>query len=547
MSDVVLIMDQYKRFEQAEQQRQKIDPTYEANKLSELANAFGSSLRRVAIINDHDRLGFDAYKQARYEIVNTNGTRADDVHEFIARMRDELERRPPEHLLVVTDDPVFRFLLDPIAKQDDTYMKVWVLGKQVKPPFDDRKYHARLYNEIITEPKAPKVTVLLDYENLHIGLKQRGWRPDAKALIEATRQAASDLGAIVRMTAYADWKLLEQNDKRDWQRELTSIGIDTQYVLNERGKNTADMKIADAVRDLVERNANAPDAVDVIVLGTNDRDFRATVEKARERGQRIVLLAIKGGLSRHLLDLLDPKEIRYIDEYLSMKPGQQPDNATSVHPKPTDPLAGLLVNTATWLYKQGWFYADFDEVAVSVATDGTGAEQLRQAIKAGLLTCQRKVDAAGPYETIALSRKHPLAKGIQRLVEWTPKQVDYSLNTKGMPYVDTNYLCKGMTFDRQLLELGIGQQRREAEQWLALLEKAGLLVTDERTHPTTPGKLITTWCIPSPENKNATGEESKMPPEEAESLNKSSTTDEQTSPAEPAVEKQSTGLRSTVV
>lgn len=28
-------------------------------------------------------------------------------------------------------------------------MKVWVLGKQVKAPFDDRKHHARLYNEII--------------------------------------------------------------------------------------------------------------------------------------------------------------------------------------------------------------------------------------------------------------------------------------------------------------------------------------------------------------------------------------------------------------
>lgn len=40
-------------------------------------------------------------------------------------------------------------------------------------------------------------TVLFDYENLHIGLKQRGWRPDAKALIEAARQAVGDLGDIV--------------------------------------------------------------------------------------------------------------------------------------------------------------------------------------------------------------------------------------------------------------------------------------------------------------------------------------------------------------
>lgn len=118
MSDVLaLIMDQYKRFEQAEQQRQKIDPTYEANKLSELANAFGSSSRRVAIVNDYDRLGFEAYKHARYEIANMNGTRSVDVLDFIARIKDDLERRPPEHLLVVTDDPTFRFLLDPLANK----------------------------------------------------------------------------------------------------------------------------------------------------------------------------------------------------------------------------------------------------------------------------------------------------------------------------------------------------------------------------------------------------------------------------------------------
>ena len=503
MSDVVLIMDQYKRFEQAEQQHQKIDPAYEANKLSELANAFGSSLRRVAIVNDYDRPGFEAYKQARYEIVNTNGTRAEDVQGFIARMRDDLERRPHENLLVFTDDPTFRFLLDPIARQGDTHTKVWVLGKQVRAPFDDRKYHARLYNEIIPEPKVPKVTVLFDYENLHIGLKQRGWRPDAKALIEAARHAVSDLGDIVKMTAYADWKLLEQNDQRDWQRELAGMGIDTQYVLNERGKNTADMKIADAVRDLVERNAHAPDAVDVVVLGTNDRDFRATVEKARERGQRLVLLAIKGGLSRHLLDLLDPKEIRYIDEYLTMKPRQDNIGTPVAHPTPSDPLAGLLVNTAVWLRQHGWFFAPFEPLAATVASGEAGAEQLRRAVKAGVLTSQRKVDATGAYETIALSRKHSLAKGVQRLVEWAPKQVDYSLNTRKLPYVDTNYLCKGMTLDRQLQELGVGQQRREAEQWLTLLANAGLLIAEPREHPVTPGKTITTWRLPKAEDKNS--------------------------------------------
>lgn len=512
---VVLIMDQYKRFEQAEQQRQKIDPTYEANKLSELANAFGNSLRRVAIINDHDRPGFEAYKQARYEIVNTNGTRSDDIQEFIARMRDDLERRPPEHLLVVTDDPTFRFLLDPIARQGDTHMKVWVLGKQVRAPFDDRKYHARLYNEIIPEQKVPKITVLLDYENLHIGLKQRGWHPNAKALIEATREAISDLGDIVKMTAYADWKLLEQNDQRDWQRELARMGVDTQYLLNERGKNTADMKIADAVRDLVERSANAPDAVDIVVLGTNDRDFRATVEKARERGQRIVLMAIKGGLSHHLINLLDPKEIRYIDEHLKLTPAISSTSAGGEHRRreqvdrarlsqsanPNSEWTELLMRFTFLLHQKRWQWAPRKELG-SVATP----ERLQAAIDASVLKPSRPGDPKG----LALNTDESLVQAVQFFVPWISGRVGHLVETRvrtgQMQYIDGYFLHKGMLADNRCKELGIGQKPGNAEVWLEAAAKAEVLVKQRLPRFNKPGKVDTWWPLSYREDKEGSTE-----------------------------------------
>jgi hypothetical protein len=44
--------------------------------------------------------------------------------------------------------------------------------------------------------------------------------------------------------------------------------------------------------------------------------------------------------------------------------------------------------------------------------------------------------------------------------------------------------------------LGVGQNWHEAEQWLDLLARLGILDKEEREHPKVPGLFITVWWVP---------------------------------------------------
>ena len=71
-----------------------------------------------------------------------------------------------------------------------------------------------LLGALLVQFTKPRVDVRLDYENLHISLRNLGWRPDAKALIVTVKKVAQHLGIVSRIVAYADWDLLSISDKK---------------------------------------------------------------------------------------------------------------------------------------------------------------------------------------------------------------------------------------------------------------------------------------------------------------------------------------------
>jgi uncharacterized LabA/DUF88 family protein len=173
----------------------------------------------------------------------------------------------------------------------------------------------------------PRIDVRLDYENLHITLKKDlEWKPDAQALIKAVKEGVKHLGEIVRIVAYADWDKLSLADRkiypkwhqRSWQRDLAAMGVETRYLVNEENKNVVDIQMTNDIRDLLERRLDAPDAADLIILGTNDSDFSGVLEAAKRRRRKVVLLAVKGQLSQHLQDIVDANDVYYIDQGLHL-------------------------------------------------------------------------------------------------------------------------------------------------------------------------------------------------------------------------------------
>ncbi len=183
----------------------------------------------------------------------------------------------------------------------------------------------------------PRIDIRLDYENLHITLKKDlEWKPDAQALIKAVKEGVKHLGVIVRIVAYADWDKLSLADRkiypkwhqRSWQRDLAAMGVETRYLVNEENKNVVDLQMTNDLRDLLERRLDAPDAADLIILGTNDSDFSGVLEAARRRRRKVVLLAVKGQLSQHLQDIVDANDVYYIDQGLHLH--QIPNKANSL-------------------------------------------------------------------------------------------------------------------------------------------------------------------------------------------------------------------------
>ncbi|MCB9106797.1 MAG: NYN domain-containing protein [Anaerolineales bacterium] len=178
--------------------------------------------------------------------------------------------------------------------------------------FDDNQ----LKMELSTLFQIPKIDIRLDFENLYIGLKRMGWTPEPDILSKAIKQAVKNLGEISKITAYADWGMLDSKNCPDIQRKLALNDIEPCYLINLRNKNSADMRIASDIRNLLERNSYGLNPVDIIVLGSGDRDFRPVVREARNRGKHVTILTLKNSLSRMLHDVAS--EVLYLDDYLDL-------------------------------------------------------------------------------------------------------------------------------------------------------------------------------------------------------------------------------------
>lgn len=491
--DVIQIVDACPREHKGHRQTMKNDPDGEAQGLSRLADLLGRNPRKIAIVGRDDDARLLAYQREDYEIIKMSGDRDTELRKFITMMAAEIKREEPKHTVLVSDDPDFVFLCEALPPHTD--LGIWANSETVPLEFKEPRYNFRPLEDLLPNLKIPRIDVRLDLENIFIGLVQQcNWQPSMRALITAIRSALKDLGEIVRITGYADWDELAKHHgggQVNWQRELTLAGGESRYVINQHGKNTADMIIADDVRTLVEHNSGAGGGVDVICLATMDRDFRPIVETAQRRGKRIVVLGLEGGVSRELRSAAS--DVRHLDEYLNLA---KPATTDSQHAAPAEREdVAFMMRVAAWMQRNRWRSVYRDRLE---AEFGKAADRLRKLITGGWLVPSHNSpeDAQGQARRLELNLENTTARSAFYLSRWIPQRLDYCLKQKGMPHVDTNFLAKGMTHDTTLVRLGVGQTRQAAENWLYAAEAAGLVVCVKQPHPQTPSKIITTWRLP---------------------------------------------------
>jgi len=154
-----------------------------------------------------------------------------------------------------------------------------------------------------------QLEIHIDYENIYYGLRQMGRRYFAEDVIYGIEAALRQSGRIVSGTAYADWGRLNRDCHCDIQRIFEEKGIHTRYTLT--GRNSADMALANNVRDSLETGlVNA----DTIVIVSGDGDFLPVAKTIKQRGRRLIILACTRNINDAYQECAN--EVVLLDNYL---------------------------------------------------------------------------------------------------------------------------------------------------------------------------------------------------------------------------------------
>lgn len=167
-----------------------------------------------------------------------------------------------------------------------------------------------------------EMMLLLDYENIHIGMELTfGASPDVKTLANALRNHFSQYGTIIIGKAYGDWERFTGVPAALQREQIEPVYIGAKRHFGRDSavrlgvaKNAADIQLA---LDAYEVVFTRPE-VGSFILVSGDYDFVPLVIKLHQHSKRVCLSGIKGRTSKDLKDLVSDDFIS-IDELLGVK------------------------------------------------------------------------------------------------------------------------------------------------------------------------------------------------------------------------------------
>ena len=443
--------------------------------LNALVRPLSRSLRCEALVPESCPEAAAAFGKAGFNIHRMNGNRPYELNALIEHEKARLQSSPPDHLVVVSSDPAFARLCDSAA-QRKIAVSVWYPDGPLPQELMRPEYNLHRLDELLagSPTKTPRVAVYLDFENLYIGLEHKHLTLSPDLFVDTVQSMCVDLGSLAEVNAYADWLQIsgKASQADSLQRALVARRVKTHYYISQHGKNSIDMAIANDVRSRIDLPDDSPDAIDVLVLGTCDRDFSNIAETALARGKQVVFLGVQGRFSKALKELA---EVRFIDFYLPHTSLESQNSGVE-----SDPTFALLMKIAVCIRRSSRESAKQDVLAPLI-----GARQLQQLIAEDKL---KVVDCRGSFK---LNLEQPVAF----LAWWIVDRLFYLIYEKGLPYVDTAYLARGMMLDKRLQALNIGQSRFDAEQVLQRAACTGCIIVRPQTHPHDPQRLVDTWWL----------------------------------------------------
>ena len=466
-----------------------------------------SNLRAIAFgdwqahLSDENQVEPEAlFRNAGYDIIDVN-----DRTTLPDRLVLDYFGAPPgraDELILTTTEPDMLPLLCQIREISDMRLRVWGADGNMLAGSDCE-------GEIIFQPfealsgiRIKNVWVYIDFENISISLNEQGFVVNLDHLIERMVSQAQAHGKLVKMSAYAPWgqrgalpPLVDSSGREiagDAPARLMMANIDPVFHLP--GKQSADIRIA---RDVLT-DAGHPEAGDVIILATGDRDFNDVINPLLQRNKTVIVWGVRGSTGR-LLQSHPSLQLEYIDDFTGLQTHQSLSTVETQH------------DTESFIPSQ-WssvIIQCFRLSSAQAATEVTEASLIRQLIEAGgVISSERGNDLVSQALSLGILRQlsagvveldlqHPVVEKTLLIVNRLVRRVANTLSTRSWEYVNYGFLLKGLAMERDLDRPGMNENDQWRSHWIDCLVRERVLQRDLVPHRHNPDDLVPVIRIPA--------------------------------------------------
>jgi len=381
-------------------------------------------------------------------------------------------------------------------------------------------------DEIIFQPletllgiQSKNVSVFIDFENIAISLNEQGFVVNLDTLIESLVSRAQSHGQVVKMSAYAPWgqrgtlpPLVDNGGREitdDAPSRLMIANIDPVFTLP--GKNSADVRIVKEI--LVD--VTFPDAADIYILASGDRDFNDVINAVVQRGASVILWGVRGSTSR-VLEQHPSLSIEYIEDFTNLQTHQSLGETHTIldEAEPFVPsqwssvviqfdLVAERINSSEIYTNQ--LLQQLYQVGVVVSLE-RGEDLLSQAQSVGFL---RLLNNEG---LLALNESHPIVDNTRIIMHCIRRRVANTLKVRNWEYVNYGFLLQGLEMERELERPGFNNNDQWRSHWIDSLVREGVLERKLLPHRHNPDDLVPVIRLPDGEiDKHFEPSESTIP------------------------------------
>jgi len=354
------------------------------------------------------------------------------------------------------------------------------------------------------------VALFVDHENVYIALNElirtmppefqaaerRKTEPSALAL--QLRSAAEEVGWVKAALAVADWERLPAGQVKEY------LKLRYQVDYNLPGRNNADLKLSDAIRNVLEDDEYAD--VDSYILVTGDGGYLAVLETLLRRQKRVYVWGVRGA-TNHLL-VQNASAVAWVDEMLDLpvtRPGsngRHAEDGSSGNPGRTDyqgmsvgndvsRLEALAIHLSKYLQARSWSFITFVRFLGFLDETGLFGQSREEQLAWLMHTKETEVlreeivdDPADPTRIARrfyLNDRHPLVQRAQAIRSRVGEIVP--AGGRGLAF--------GLVVDRLIGDPRLDLTDVQAKNWLTWLADAGLLHAEQVPHFRKEGVTVT--------------------------------------------------------